>query len=114
MSAQSITIEHKHKLPERVIIMTITTSRCDHIQEKYVEIKTGLVFIKKCYFWIKRSTTIVAVWEKLGQTENDSCSPEKIRNILVGELIVSPHKENPGLLLLEYREYLQKLYSLNI
>ena len=33
--------------------------------------------------------------------------------ILVRELIVSPHSENPGLLLLKYREYLQKLYSLD-
>ena len=34
-------------------------------------------------------------------------------SILVRELIVSPHSENPGLLLPKYREYLQKLYSLN-
>ena len=34
-------------------------------------------------------------------------------SILVRELIVSPHCENPGLLLLKYREYLQKLYSLD-
>ena len=32
---------------------------------------------------------------------------------MVGELIVSPHSENPWLLLLKYREYLQKLYSLD-
>ena len=41
------------------------------------------------------------------------CSPEKIKNILVRELIVSPHKENSGLLLLNYREHLQKFFSLN-
>ena len=34
-------------------------------------------------------------------------------SILVMELIVSPHSENPRLLLLKYREYLQKLYSLD-
>ena len=34
-------------------------------------------------------------------------------SILVRELIVSPHCENPGLLLLKYREYLQNLYSLD-
>ena len=33
--------------------------------------------------------------------------------ILAREVIVSPHSENPGLLLLKYREYLQKLYSLD-
>ena len=33
-------------------------------------------------------------------------------SILVRELIVSPHSENPGLLLLKYRKYLQKLDSL--
>ena len=56
---------------------------------------------------------MVAVWKQLVQTENDFCSPDQIRNIMVRELIVSPHEENPGLLLLKYREYLQKLYSLN-
>ena len=34
-------------------------------------------------------------------------------SILVRELIVSPHSENPWLMLLKYREYLQNLYSLN-
>ena len=34
-------------------------------------------------------------------------------SILVRELIVSLHSKNPGLLLLKYREYLQKLYSLD-
>ena len=92
--------------------MTITTSRSDHTQEK-VEVKTRLVLIKLCYLWIKRSITMVAVWKKLVQTENDSCSPEKTRNILVRELIVSPHKEDPELLLLKDREYLQKFYSLD-
>ena len=32
---------------------------------------------------------------------------------MVRELIVSPHSENPGLLILKYSEYLQKLYSLD-
>ena len=39
--------------------------------------------------------------------------PEISSLILVRELIVSPHSENPGLLLLKHREYLQKLYSLD-
>ena len=34
-------------------------------------------------------------------------------SFLVRELIVSPHSENPGLLLLKYSEYLQKLDSLD-
>ena len=34
-------------------------------------------------------------------------------SILVREFIVSPHSENAGLLLLMYRKYLQKLYSLD-
>ena len=34
-------------------------------------------------------------------------------SILVRELIVSSRSENPGLLLLKYRDYLQKLYSLD-
>ena len=39
--------------------------------------------------------------------------PEISSLILVRELIVSPHSENPGLLLLKYMECLQKLYSLD-
>ena len=66
-------MEDKHKLPEQVIVLTIAISRSYHIQEKNVEIKTGLVLIKLCYFWIKRSKkTIVAVGKKLVQIENDS------------------------------------------
>ena len=68
-------------------------------------------------FQIKKSRTMVAVRKQLVQTEKDSCSPENIRNILIDpgsrELVVSPRSENPGLLLLKYREYLQKLYSLD-
>ena len=60
---------------------------------------------------------MVAVRKQLVQTEKDSCSPEHIKkissSILVRELIVSPNSENPGLLLLKYREYLQKLYSVD-
>ena len=79
------TIEDKHKLPKRVILITVTTSRSDHIQEKMLKVKTGVVLIKSCYFWIERSRTIVSLWKKLVQTENNSCSLEKIRYILVRE-----------------------------
>ena len=51
------------------------------------------------------------------QTREDSCSPENIieiySSILVREVIASPHIKNLRLLLLKYREYLQKFYSLD-
>ena len=78
------TIEDKHKLRK-------ASNHYDHKYQykwshsrEYVKIKTGLV-LKLYYFWIERSRTIVALWKKLVQTENDSCSPEKIKYILVRE-----------------------------
>ena len=56
---------------------------------------------------------MVAVRKQLVQTKIPAA--QKISEIssstMVRELTVSPHSENPGLLLLKYREYLQKLYS---
>ena len=70
-------------LPKQLIIMYISTN--DHIQEKTLKSKeVGLVLIKLCY--MKRSRTMAAVCRHLVQTEDDSCSPEKIREILVKEL----------------------------
>ena len=61
-------------------------------------------------WWLSGSS-----WSR--QTREDSCSPENIieiySSILVREVIVSPHIKNLRLLLLKYREYLQKFYSLD-
>ena len=58
---------------------------------------------------------MVAAQKQLVQIKKKIPAAQKISeissSILVKELIVSPHSENPGLLLLKYREYLQKLYS---
>ena len=57
---------------------------------------------------------MVAVWKQLVQTEITAAQKisEIYSSIMVRELIVSPHSENSALMLLKYREHLQKLYFL--
>ena len=52
-------------------------------------------------------------WSRLRKIPAAQKISEISSSVLVRELIVSPHSENPGLLLLKYREYLQKPYSLD-
>ena len=58
---------------------------------------------------------MVAVRKQLVQTRISAAQKisEISSSILVGEFILSPHSENPELLLLKYREYLQKIYPLD-
>ena len=58
---------------------------------------------------------MVSVRKQLVQTKIPAAQKisEISSSILVRELTVSPHSENPGLWLLKYREYSQKLYSLD-
>ena len=116
-STQLGNLEEKHKSPEQVIIMIITTRWSDHIQENNIKVKAGLVLIN--YSHAVRSRDPEQWWlsETSWSRQRNIPAAQKIleisSSILVRELIVSPHSENPGLLLLKYREYLQKLYSLD-
>ena len=78
--------------------MIITTRWSDHIQENNTKAKSRF----GTFSWSRQRKIPAA------QKISDISS-----SILVKELIVSRHSEKPGLLLLNYREYLQKLYSLD-
>ena len=116
-STQLGNLEEKHKSPEQVIIMIITTRWSDHIQENNIKVKAGWVLINYSHairsrdpeqWWLSGSS-----WSRQRNIPAAQKILEISLSILVRELIVSPHSENPGLLLLKYREYLRKLYSLD-
>ena len=95
--------------------MIITTRWSDQIQENNIK--------GKCKFGTYLSYSHAILDKEIQNNGNSWSRQRKIpatqkiseisSSILVRELIVSPHSENPGLLLLKYREYLQKLYSLD-
>ena len=70
--------------------------------------KAGLVLINYSHAILDQEKHLVQTKIPAAQKISEISS-----SILVRELIVSPNSENPGLLLLKYREYLQKLYSLD-
>ena len=91
----------KHKSLEQVIIMIITTRWSDHIQENKIKVKSrvGTYQLQSCYFrskdpeqwWLSENS-----WSRQGKIPAAQKISEISSSILVRELIVSPHNENPG------------------
>ena len=98
--------------------MIITTRWSDHIRKNNIKVKSrfGTYQLYSCNFrsrdpeqwWLSGSS-----WSRQRKIPAAQKISEISSSILVRELIVSPHSENPWLLLFKYREYLRKIYSLD-
>ena len=93
--------------------MIRTTRWSDHIQENNIKVKSR--FGTYSHAILDQEIQNNGGCPEAAGPDREIPPAQKISeissSILVRELIVSPHSENPGLLLLKYREYLQKLYS---
>ena len=110
------TIEEQHKSPEQVIIMIITNRWSDHIQENNIKVNSR--FIYHSHAILDQEIQNYGDWP-------EAASPDRERFLQPRWYQKYPHRswlgnwlwalivKIQGYCYLRYREYLQKLYSLD-